>query len=393
MHDVIAHAKALLPRRWKMYVLKTFDVPTKEELKALVGEGKRVVLVTDVVSTGTLAESVADAAKTSVFDLALVDLNLTANPRGKKIEFNGIPLAARLAELMPSAAIVMYSSSILPNLENDFSHAHECSKIRHGFLLAAATIISSPAESLYEILSERVQKVINEIKHAKPIDNDKTLATRSAQDSFGLDTLEQLVRNATAGLDQVVYSVVQPGYSGAAILRVAGKIPTTAHPVRRILKISRSRDSLVDEIRRCPPVGSYYEVRSYLPSDAQVFSFDGTHCVSIPEVLDRVSLAAFLEQPRLAAAEKKVLTAVVDELLVKPAQYSNQYDSDKHTDDDYRLRDSALYSIISWLEEALRWNAVTSSNSSASCAAPPNGRHSAPSFGSIAAGSKVLWRT
>ncbi|HEY4249242.1 MAG TPA: hypothetical protein VGM64_20635 [Lacunisphaera sp.] len=60
IREILEDACTLLPIRWRAYVLLTFDVPTKEELAVVVAEHNAVILVTDIISSGTLAESVAD---------------------------------------------------------------------------------------------------------------------------------------------------------------------------------------------------------------------------------------------------------------------------------------------------------------------------------------------
>jgi adenine/guanine phosphoribosyltransferase-like PRPP-binding protein len=58
MREVVARAYMKLRRKCRAYMLLTFDIPTKEEIASKLQPGDQVVLVTDVVSTGTLVQAV-----------------------------------------------------------------------------------------------------------------------------------------------------------------------------------------------------------------------------------------------------------------------------------------------------------------------------------------------
>ena len=63
MREVVAQVYLRLNRSCRAYMLLTFDIPTKEEIASKVQLGDRVLLITDVISTGTLVEAVTDLVR------------------------------------------------------------------------------------------------------------------------------------------------------------------------------------------------------------------------------------------------------------------------------------------------------------------------------------------
>jgi len=59
IREVMARMFDNIQRKCRAFILLTFDIPTKEEISSKVKKGDKVVLITDVILTGTLAESVA----------------------------------------------------------------------------------------------------------------------------------------------------------------------------------------------------------------------------------------------------------------------------------------------------------------------------------------------
>jgi hypoxanthine-guanine phosphoribosyltransferase len=61
MRHVLPHIPKQLPFRTRGHTILTYDVPTREEISSYVRVGDEVVLLTDVVSTGSLLDAVADS--------------------------------------------------------------------------------------------------------------------------------------------------------------------------------------------------------------------------------------------------------------------------------------------------------------------------------------------
>ena len=63
MREVLANAYVSLGLQCPAYMILTYDVPTKEEIASKVKGGDRVLLITDVISTGSLVESVSSVVR------------------------------------------------------------------------------------------------------------------------------------------------------------------------------------------------------------------------------------------------------------------------------------------------------------------------------------------
>lgn len=63
MREVLARVFLRLQRQCRAYVLLTFDIPSKEEIASKIHPSDNVLLVTDVISTGTLLDSVSSLVR------------------------------------------------------------------------------------------------------------------------------------------------------------------------------------------------------------------------------------------------------------------------------------------------------------------------------------------
>ena len=63
MREVLARVFVRLQRQCRAYVLLTFDIPSKEEIASKIHPGDHVLLLTDVISTGTLLDSVSSLVR------------------------------------------------------------------------------------------------------------------------------------------------------------------------------------------------------------------------------------------------------------------------------------------------------------------------------------------
>jgi len=92
MREVLTQVFIRLGRQCRAYALLTYDIPSKEEIESKVRPGDKVLLLTDVISTGTLVESVYSLIRrvnASVIGIvSLVDIRRASDSAESAIEIN-----------------------------------------------------------------------------------------------------------------------------------------------------------------------------------------------------------------------------------------------------------------------------------------------------------------
>jgi adenine/guanine phosphoribosyltransferase-like PRPP-binding protein len=83
MREVMGRAYLRLTRDYRAYMLLTFDVPSKEEIASKIHRGDQVLLATDVISTGSLVESVSSlVARVEASVIGVISLIDSRQPIG-----------------------------------------------------------------------------------------------------------------------------------------------------------------------------------------------------------------------------------------------------------------------------------------------------------------------
>ncbi|HEY4249243.1 MAG TPA: phosphotransferase [Lacunisphaera sp.] len=289
------------------------------------------------------------------FDVILLDLNLQQEElkRGAKIEFNGIALGQKIREKQPDAAIFMYSSMIHKGREQEFERYQECLRVPMVRVISCSDLISVSPDTLFSMLDDAVKEMRLKREQVFPVSYASDLGTRALLEAYGDAEISELVREAAAGLDQVKVSALKHGYSGSAVVRLTG-LTSARNTVRRILKITRTKEVVDDEFSRRPAMGTHLDRHAFGPQ-GRVINSGKLFGILVPEVTGFCSLAEFLCRPSLTGLDKKALKQVVDVLLVRPAQDSSMLDDLKLTPDDYRLKHGAAFALVDFLEEASSW--------------------------------------
>jgi len=293
------------------------------------------------------------------FNVIFIDLQLTKEEAGTEPFYDGIALGEKVRKLVPDAAMVMYSGSISKGCEEDSEHYKVCMNVlKADAVMARSELFSMPSQ----VLETRIQEwlaVRRRLSAGLHVQFDTDLRTQAAREVFGDEITSHLVTTSAKSLNHFKVSALQAGYSGAAVLRVkAAQSQDFAAAIHLVVKLSKSEFALQDELQRRPIPGSHFDTKSVTPHGQEVIERDGVYAIAIPEVRNMLLLRDFLSFPGFSKRDQNVLSRVIRDLLIPPAQDARPYETFNLPAASYQLRATAISEIVDFLTEAAGWRRV-----------------------------------
>lgn len=336
----------------KLRVLIVEDTPSMSDMLL-----KRLDDITKFkVELRSEADGAVRLAKSEHFDVLFIDLDLRDSPKDQPF-FEGIGVCEEVRKSLKEAVIVMYSGWINRGEEGSFQDYYRCVEAGADEILSRTELFVLPAKELTEKIEKWVKdkKVALKAKSEASVVFDTDIRTSAAKETYRAETLEAIVLQCAPEMKHFEVKALQAGYSGSAILRVSAKDKSDSlGDLRLILKVGRSQFALEDELRRRPKPGSRYEAHSAFPNAQAIINHDGVYAIYIREVREKILLRAFLTQPA-AKGDRSMLSKVVTDLLVAPAQEAKPWEDFDLQDDAYQFKASASSEVSDFLNDAGTW--------------------------------------
>lgn len=338
----------------KLQVLIVEDDPTK--LGALLDRLSEATFDVDVRNGPNEALKRVQGKR---FNVVFIDLQLTKEETGKEPFYEGIALGEKVRQLAPEAAMVMYSGSISKGCEASWPHYRECMDVLKADAVMARSELFSMSSQMLETRLRDWLAGRERLSGGVHFDFEKDLDTEAVREVFGSDVVEHLIAGFAKSCSYFQVGALQPGYSGAAVLRVKGaQSPDFVGAVQLVIKLSKAKFALESELRRRPVPGSHYDAKGVSPYGPEVSERDGVYALAIPWVRNMILLREFLRVRGLTKGDQKVLSRVVLDLLVSPAKDAKAYGTFGLPASCYALRATAASEIVRFLSEAVTWKEV-----------------------------------
>lgn len=293
------------------------------------------------------------------FDIVFVDLQLSKEEPGKEPIFEGVALGESIRRKANQTVVVMYSGSISRGAERFSPHYEECIAFGADAVLARSDLLSLSGSRLETQIDEWIENRKN-LRPRPNVSFDSSIRTQAVKEIYGGEALESLVAATASHMKHFKVTALQAGYSGSAVLRVeAAQGADFDGADRLVLKVSRSRDPLVEELQRRPSVGSQFGAKSVLPVGAEPIERDGIFGVFMREVRGMSLLRDVITaKGKLKPGERTSLERLVVDLMMSPANDAKPWKSFGLSDSAFGLKVTAASEIDEFLREAVGWKTI-----------------------------------
>jgi DNA-binding NarL/FixJ family response regulator len=259
----------------------------------------------------------------SIFDIALIDLELDTRQRG---EYQGIQLGSKIRERLPDILMIMYSADIEKGQEEAFDCYNECLAAGADQVISRRWLQSTTPKSIKTEIAKWIKVRTNGKSEAISVERDSDIQTEAVLEKVGGDIiLKEILRKTLPGYSVHKIEPIGGGFTGATILRVhsssSKKGPIEA---RNVIKISSSEFSLSEELKRKPFQGSVLDNKSMTPRSRKPFKVGKWNIFSVAEVREALPLNEFLVKRKPTSRNKNVINKVISRLLVEPAYLAKQ---------------------------------------------------------------------
>jgi DNA-binding response OmpR family regulator len=310
------------------------------------------------VSSRADSESALQLVQREEFDVLFIDLHLAERSSGEPI-FDGISVGEAARKRLPNAVIVMYSQQIKAEDVKGFEHYEACKRAGADEIMARAPLFSLTQADLSALVDRLISDKRNAESENSHVVFDTGVRTLGAADTLGTTKLQRLLAKCVPNYPFLQIQAIRSGYSGAALFRVkAAADEKYTNALSLVVKVTESKFPLEDELQRRPEPGGFFASSSVVPHTHSIIEHDGLFAVSIAEVRKKHLLRDYLLEGTLTRTANKVLSRVVNDLLLAPARESRPADELNLPKDSYHLRPAAGSAIDEFLRESLTWTNV-----------------------------------